>query len=266
MKKLSFTLFSIVSTISFAQVDLLNTDFQSGIPASYSIVDNDGLTPDSQVSEYTSAWISVQDPENALDTVATSTSYFSPIGTANRWLITPSVALGAYGNFIEWNGKSQDASYPDNYLVLLSTTDTQVSSFTDTLIHVWPENAEWTNRQIDLSLNGYNDQTVYIAFVNVTENGFKLYIDDIHIWKEDPVGISEIAHEIRANVYPNPTSGLITVESDEQIERIVLMSSNGVTLAKTTEKTIDLASFPSGVYFLNILTGQGVITKKILKN
>lgn len=266
MKKLSFTLFSIISTISFAQVDLLNTDFQTGIPVTYSIIDNDGLTPDPQVSEFTAAWITVQDPENVNDTVAASTSYFSPIGTADRWLITSSLTLGAYGNFIEWNGKSQDASYPDNYLVLISTTDTQIASFTDTLIHVWPENAEWTNRQIDLSANGYNNQTVYLAFVNVTENGFKLYIDDIHVWKEDPVGISEIASEIKASVYPNPTSGMIAIETDELIESVILMSSNGVTLSKTTEKTLDLQNFPTGVYFLNIISDRGVVTKKILKN
>lgn len=266
MKNISFALLSLVSSISFAQVDLLNTDFQTGMPVAYSIVDNDGLTPDPQVSEYTSAWITVQDPDNSADTIAASTSYFSPIGTADRWMITPSVTLGAYGNFIEWEGKSQDASYPDNYLVLISTTDNQITSFTDTLEHVWPENADWTVHQIDLSNLGYNNQTVFFAFVNVTENGFKLYIDDVHVWKEDPVGISEMINSIAVNVFPNPTSGIISIETNDLIEEIVLMSANGQMITRTTEKTVDLTSLPSGVYFLNIETNNGVITKKILKH
>jgi protein subunit release factor A len=93
-----------------------------------------------------------------------------------------------------------------------------------------------------------------------------LYIDDIHVWKEDPAAISEIANSISVNVFPNPTSGLITIETNDLIEEIVLMSANGQMITRTTEKTVDLTNLPSGVYFLNIETDNGVITKKILKH
>ena len=266
MKKIIASFLILTSTICFGQVDLMNTDFQTGIPGSYSIVDNDGLIPDSQVAEYTSAWIIVQDPDNISDTVAASTSFFSPIGTANRWMITPALVLGSFGNFIEWESKSQDASYPDDYIVLVSTTDNQLSSFTDTIGSIIEENFEWTNRQVDLSSEGYDNQTIYIAFVNVTENGYKLYIDDIHVWKEDPVGVKEITQIIDVTIYPNPTSGLISIETEENIINITLLSSSGRTLSTSKVKNLDLSQYSPGAYFINIQTEKGAVIKKILKN
>ena len=55
MKK-TFALLGLL-TISVAvqgQIEIYNEDFEtSGIPATYTIVDNDGLTPNAAVSEYT---------------------------------------------------------------------------------------------------------------------------------------------------------------------------------------------------------------------
>lgn len=266
MKKLPLLLISFVSSLSFGQVDLLNTDFQTGMPVAYTLVDNDGNTPAAQVSEYTSAWITVQDPENTTDTVAASTSYFSPVGTADRWMITPALTLGSFGNFIEWEAKSQDASYPDDYMVLVSTTDDQITSFTDTIGSIDQENFEWTYRTVDLSSEGYNNQTIYVAFVNVTEDGFKLYVDDIRVWKEDPVGIEELTETIQVNLYPNPTTGFITIQTAESIKEIKVISTNGRTILTTASTQIDLSSYPSGVYFVNIETENGVVTKRVVKN
>lgn len=266
MKKLPLLLISFASSLSFGQVDLLNTDFQTGMPVAYSVVDNDGNTPAPQVSEYTSAWITVQDPENTADTIAASTSYFSPIGTADRWMITPALTLGAFGNFIEWEAKSQDASYPDDYMVLVSTTDSQLTSFTDTIGSIDQENFEWTYRTVDLSAEGYNNQTIYVAFVNVTENGFKLFIDDIRVWKEDPVGIEEISNVIHVDLFPNPTSGFITIQTVESIKGIKVITMNGRTLLTTKSTQIDLSVYPTGVYFVNIETENGVVTKRVVKN
>lgn len=265
MQKIIFLFSLFITTICFGQTDILLTDFQTGMPVAYTIVDNDSLTPAAQVSEYTSAWITVQDPENSLDTVASSTSFFDPIGTANRWLITSPVVLGAFGNLIEWEAKSHDASFPDDYLVLVSTTDSLITSFTDTIGYVMEENAEWTVRSVNLSNEGYDNQTIYVAFVNVTENGFILYVDDIRVWKEDPVSISENESTISLNVYPNPTKGELTVSCSEEIEKMTLFSSNGQLLLQSKEPKMNIESYPNGVYFLHIKTAQSVKTIKVLK-
>ncbi len=263
------TNFLIASCLTFAansQTDIFTTDFQTGIPVNYSVVDNDGLIPDAQVANFSDAWISLQDPENSADTIVGSTSFFSPIGTASRWLITPAINLGAYGNFIEWQAKSHDASYPDDYMLLVSTTDNQISSFTDTIYTVIGENFEWTTRQVSLSANGYNSETVYLAFVNNTEDGFILYLDDLYAWKEDPVSVNEIAAAIHVNVYPNPTAEIVNVETSAQLIQIELLSLNGDLMLSSKNASLNLSNYPVGVYFLKVVTEEGIVVKRIIKN
>jgi hypothetical protein len=265
MKILTLVLPFFVAAVN-AQVTLINTDFQSGIPASYSIIDNDGLTPDLQVSEYSDAWIVVSDPENPNDTVASSTSFFSPVGTANRWLITPQLNLGSFGNLLQWEAKSQDASYPDDYLVLISHTNTDLLSFTDTVGYVIGEDASWVMRQVDLSAEGYNDSSIYLAFVNVTEDGFKLYLDDIKVWKDDPSGIGELEQSALFSVFPNPTTDWLTVHSTEKFESIDLLSLNGSPILTSSNNNINLMDISKGVYLIRVNYTWGYYTKRVIKN
>lgn len=254
----------LMSSVSYAQTDILLTDFQTGMPSSYTIVDNDGLNPDPQVSEFNSAWIIVEDPENPLDSVAASTSFFSPTGTASRWLITPPLALGTFGNFVSWSAKSQDAAYPDSYLVLVSTTDNALSSFTDTIGEVIEENFEWTDRDFYLSGAGYNAQTIYIAFVNNTEDGFKLYIDDIRVWKDDPASVEEM-NATEVHVYPNPASDFVTIKTTTPVINVELIAPNGQIILSENKEILNLSGLLSGVYYLRIQTEMGVVTKKLIK-
>ncbi|MEY3845615.1 MAG: hypothetical protein RL293_2037 [Bacteroidota bacterium] len=248
----------------FGQTVVLSTDFQQGIPTNYTLVDNDGNTPDPLVAEYTSAWITVVDPENALDTVAASTSFFTTMDSASRWMITPPLALGAFGNYIEWNAKSQDPSYPDDYLVLVSTTDNQLSSFTDTIGYIKEENFEWTNREVNLFTEGYHDQTIYVAFVNRTYDGFKLYIDDIEVRKDDPVGLHE-PNVVSYVVYPNPTTDLIQVASSEKIEQLEVLDLNGMRVLSSSIPILRVQSLPTGIYLVRFTINGISTTQRISK-
>ncbi len=264
MKRILFGAVLFFSHALVAQTDLFVTDFQSGMPAAYTIVDNDHLTPAAQVAEYTDAWIVVTDPNNPSDSVAGSTSFFEPTGTADRWLITPALNLGAYGNYISWSARSHDASFPDSYRVLLSTTDNNIASFTDTLGSIAGEFVDWTDRFVNLSTQGYINQTVYIAFINVTENGFKLYIDDIHAWKEDPVSVNELSN-ISVQIYPNPTSEQLHISVDQAYLFSEIYAVDGTLLMKSNEKDLQIQSLPQGVHVIRIHTSQGISTQRFIK-
>ena len=264
--KLLFITFSLLSFGIFSQVQILNETFQSGqIPLNYTLVDNDTNTPAQQVVEFTAIpWIVVADPDNTTDSVAASTSYFTSPGTADEWLITPALSMGAYGNFISWNAKSHDPSFPDDYLVLVSTTDTQLASFTDTIGSVEQENFEWTNREVNLSSHGYNNQNIYIAFINVTYDGFKLYLDDISVTKEDPVGIHELTKE-SFKIYPNPFTDFINIQTKEHVQSILIQDLSGNILMETNQKNIDLSFLNKGYYFVTINSDNQLFTEKLLK-
>jgi hypothetical protein len=264
MKRFLFGAVLVSSHTLIAQVDLFFTDFQAGMPAAYTIVDNDHLTPAPQVAEYTDAWIVVTDPNNPSDSVAASTSFFQPTGKADRWLITPPLALGAYGNHIAWSARSQDASFPDSYKVFLSTTDNALTSFTDTLGSIGGEYIDWTDRFVNLSTQGYANQTVYIAFVNDTDNGFKLYIDDIHAWKEDPVSVNE-TDKPTFRVSPNPASDYLHIISDLGYIRSEIYAMDGSLLMTSNATDLQIQHLPQGVHIVRVYTSQGVSTQRFIK-
>jgi hypothetical protein len=179
-------------------------------------------------------------------------------------MITPPLALGAYGNYIEWNAKSHDPSYPDDYLVLVSSTDNQVASFTDTIGFIEGENFEWTNREVNLFTQGYHDQTIYVAFVNVTLDGFKLYIDDIEVRKEDATGLHE-PNPIDFVIFPNPSSEFIYIYSPEKVGNVEVYDLNGMLIQESNETTLNVQTLPNGVYLLRCQVNGISITRRITK-
>ncbi len=83
------------------------------------------------------------------------------------------------------------------------------------------------------------------------------------------LGIDEIGLENYFEIYPNPTKGKVYISSKlgVKIKKIALYLITGKLLFEDKEfikETIDLSQFPKGVYFLNILSDKGSITKKIV--
>lgn len=68
-------------------------------------------------------------------------------------------------------------------------------------------------------------------------------------------------------VYPNPTTGMITVTSDN-LQQITVINNLGQILSHSItdspKATIDLTSFGRGIYTLMIQTGDGVKAKKVV--
>lgn len=263
-KGLIIGIFAISSLGAAAQIEILNEDFQNGAPTTFTVVDNDGLTPNAATAHFTDAWTLLPDPLDSSDSVMGATSYFEPTGTADRWLITPALSLGTYGNFIYWEARSHDPSYPDDYRVVVSTTDNQIASFTNTIGLIQQEYATWFSRDINLSDYGYQNQTIYVAFVNTTNDGYALYIDDIRAEIEDPVGINELA-KVAVTVYPNPVTNLLKIQSAFTVESLELISLDGTKLMTSTGNEMNVSTLMSGTYLVKIVTDNGTAVRSFVK-
>ena len=253
-----------LGSLAFGQTIIYSTDFQNGIPNDFTLIDNDLNTPAASVSEFAEAWICIADPDNNTDSVAASTSYFDTPDTADRWMITPMLELGALGNKFYWEAKSQDASFPDDYFVLISTTDNSTESFVDTVGYIQGENFEWTERNLDLSELGYDGQSIYVAFVLRTYDGFKLYIDDIEVVKDDFTGLNEQV-QFSFNLFPVPVISTIHISSETAFSNITITDAKGEALYTGTENTIDVGDYPKGTYFVSVDSEKGTATKRFIK-
>ena len=218
MKKFfSIATIALFSTATYSQVTILSEDFESGFPVGFYDTILDTNTCDASVDTFDLGWVVVEDVLDNTNQVIGASSFFDPTGTANRWLISSPLALGAYGNSISWKARSHDASFPDGYRIFISTTGNAVADFTDTLITVATEFENWTTHTINLSDSGYNSQTIYFAFALQSTDKYILYLDDISVEKENTSSITENLNS-EFSVYPNPTNGILTIETDHLIK------------------------------------------------
>ncbi|MCK5856475.1 MAG: choice-of-anchor J domain-containing protein [Bacteroidales bacterium] len=177
MKKITLLLFAITLYAFSGMAQTYFEDFNAGMPSDMTLIDNDSLTPYYTNWVVGTPWISYE--RAGTDSLAMSTSYYSPSGQSDDWMITPSIAI-ATGDFLVWEAMAWDATYSDGYDVKLSTTSgTDMSTFTTTLLSVAAEQTVWTGHSIDLST--YDGQTVYIAFINNSSDMFILSIDNIAV-------------------------------------------------------------------------------------
>ena len=78
------------------------------------------------------------------------------------------------------------------------------------------------------------------------------------------------ADEVRINIFPNPTTGIINFETGNTIEitsvNIHSLQGQLVSSFAMQENSCDISSLPAGVYLLQIKTTQSVITYRLIKN
>lgn len=247
------------SAFTFGQTFLVQEDFSSGIPATWQVVDADGYTLHSSMTQFSNAWISYVDGN---DTVAASSSYFDDTLYAADYLILPKQTLLTFSK-LSWESRTVDPSYPDGYYVLLSTTDSSLTSFTDTLMVVYAENPIWNRKSIWLDTMGYANQDVYIAFQNMTQDGFILLLDDIWLEGSDFAGIATTDH-IQYGIYPNPATSFLHIQTDLPVQ-VGVYDLQGRMLLQSNERKVDVSSLAPGQYIISIRTIEGMSSQPFIK-
>jgi len=237
-----------------AQIVLFEEDFSAGIPSSWYLVNSDNLTPAAAVDTFDNAWISfISDG----DTCAASTSFYDPAGQSADYLITPRITLDAFSKLV-WSARSYDASYPDGYIVLISTTDSAITSFTDTIFVKPEENFYWHSRSVQLDAEGYANEDVFIAFKNTTTNGFILMIDNVKILGSDFVSFESNGQEM-ISVYPNPVMDFVTISKTSAEDVVVIYDLQGHELIRTLSNRIDMSTLSPGIYVYSVFSDSGCV-------
>ena len=133
--------------------------------------------------------------------------------------------------------------------------------------------ATGTNNQFTWS-TGDQTQSITITTggtytVNVTNSSGCSSSDVIQIIS-DPCASMEQLEEWALKVYPNPSSEIVTIESNEILKHIYLFDSNGklVYSSNGLENTfsIDFTKLDAGVYELKLVNANSVVWKKLIKH
>jgi len=83
-------------------------------------------------------------------------------------------------------------------------------------------------------------------------------------WEPVITSVQDPSLEKYYQVFPNPTNGVIRVIG-ENISEIEVMNLAGLMIFKGNSTSIDLKEQPDGIYYVRIITGKCVVTKKIMK-
>ena len=271
MNKLYLFLLSLVCFAdAFGQATtIIFEDFQGAFPSGWSLINNDGLSPEASVDFINDAWVVTEDLDNigSGDSVLTSTSWYDPAGTSDDWLISPPITLGSFGNKLSFKAKSYDGSYPDGFQVFASTHNL-IDSFIqqDTLLDVVAQSPEWTNYFISLDSFDLANQTIYLAFRNNSSDQYLLSLDSIYVGIEHPVSISSNDTQINTRIYPNPATSNIRIETIAKIIRVEILTTEGRHLTTSTNNTVDVSEIDNGQYFMKITTSKGQVVQKLIKH
>ena len=97
---------------------------------------------------------------------------------------------------------------------------------------------------------------------NVVDGEFVYYT-------EEPLAINTVDEIENINIYPNPTSGIFTIDGNNITDIQIIDVTGKIIYAEKTSKTIsniDLRDFSNGVYFVKVKTVNGISVKKLLLN
>jgi DNA/RNA endonuclease YhcR with UshA esterase domain len=151
--------------------DEFSEDFEAGIPADWTFVDEDGDGYNWELADAFTA--------HSGTNCMYSASYLNGIGplTPDNYMITPQLLVGTGAELSFWY-VAQDPAWPGDYMeIRVSTTDNDPASFTETVASV-TAGSSYAQEVVDLS--AFEGEMVYIAFVHTDcTDYFYINVDDI---------------------------------------------------------------------------------------
>jgi hypothetical protein len=120
---------------------------------------------------------------------------------------------------------------------------------------------------VDYAIEPFDSLLFIPGIASDTINNIFLMTKDYHLNFSncDAVSIEELASD-DFNIYPNPTSDIITIKTDHKIDSYMIYDITGKKIMQTAENTIDLRSFTNGIYLLTFEYEGKTQTKKIILN
>jgi len=204
-------------------------------------------------------WIDVQGER---DEIILEKQILDPL---NNWSLAFDVAYAEYGG-----------QYSDTLAVLFSAdcgntweelwvkgggTLSTAPATTDVFT---PTSSQWRSELIDLPEGA---EEVLIAFQNRGRWGNNFYIDNVNVCYSASI---ENIQFLNALVYPNPASGNLTIQMNDNnsMSSICLHNSSGQLvleklLLNESTALLDLSKVGYGIYTLTIQTERGIIVKRV---
>ena len=117
----------------------------------------------------------------------------------------------------------------------------------------------------DLPFTGSMDNLRFYNRILSASEINQLYLTDPTCIVSSVASFSDSKIELK--IFPNPSAGKFTVNTDEEVEEMEVHDILGKSILKTNNNTeINLSDEPEGVYFIKLKINGQIITRKIIKD
>ncbi|MBD3637101.1 MAG: T9SS type A sorting domain-containing protein [Crocinitomicaceae bacterium] len=123
-----------------------------------------------------------------------------------------------------------------------------------------------TNDSLDWVAQGQNGS---YTLLYTDGNGCKKFSEVTNIIIIDDIGFNEnSAFEVR--LYPNPTNGNLNIDVQENLDLLIVTSSNGQVVMTRRNlnagvQILDFSELPSGMYVVQMVKGDQIVSRRIIK-
>ena len=111
--------------------------------------------------------------------------------------------------------------------------------------------------------------TIQIKFDGGNGSSSSIYVDNLYFWKEGTIGINEF-EAAAFNVYPNPTTNIWNIKSNQNINLIQVFDIQGMQVISANHNSeivsINASELKIGVYFVKLTSTAGTKSLKLMKN
>jgi hypothetical protein len=77
--------------------------------------------------------------------------------------------------------------------------------------------------------------------------------------------VNEVAKNNAIKIYPNPSNENIFINYEGDFSTINIINLQGKTILQSTTKNIDISGLENGIYIAHIITENGILNSKFVK-
>lgn len=179
MKKTLLVLAAVLMASTMTAQTLWSEDFSQGIPSTWTMFDDGNLAHHENMRS--GAWCISTTYGNPAPGVV-SCSWFDPAGVADRWLITDAFLVPDSGYVFALEAACYEASFPDGFMVKVSTTNRDSrDAFVTTIINIPAATNSFTEYRG--LLDEFVGQNIYVAVIQNSNDMNFLAADNFKVYK-----------------------------------------------------------------------------------
>ena len=127
------------------------------------------------------------------------------------------------------------------------------------------ENGQRSTR-LSYTVEGLTKETQYWYTLEALSGTDVIAVFENNFVTTDGTGIADIYQNETIKIYPNPTTGHLTIESSKlKVEQVTIYDAMGRSVLTSRTTTLNISHLSNGVYFVILKTDKGELTTKIIK-